>query len=204
MSDDMVKERAKQLNGKPYRNEDIARIKVLFKKHQSFFKKIKKLADFKEPVALLIRKSGLVEFYEDVNAGDWRIEHSDGSTRVISMHKSKLVNFDYGPNTFRGYICHEDSPAPITDAPVTIGQSFTISYDKSLHDQKTWSAKMRQATGDLVWKIALGIAVILGVMIVGAFFGVDVASLMPWNGGAPPVPPETVINVTVPGTPTTI
>ena len=87
-----------------------------------------------------------------------------------------LHSFDYGKgNKFKGYICHEDYPIPLPDNPVLTAEVFQMAIDKTLNDIKKWRAKELQAKGDLVWKLLVGVAIViavLGVMaIAGAFDG---------------------------------
>ena len=93
------------------------RVRMLLKKNSEVFKDKQKLTDFKEPVLMMIRRSGSVEFYEDASKGEFQFKHSDGNDRIIYLDPSGQLTFDYGKRKFKGYICQEDTPMPLPENP---------------------------------------------------------------------------------------
>lgn len=137
------------------------RIKTLFKKHKGLIKDHQKTANFKEPILILMRRGNKAEFYEKANTGEFTFEHSDGTTRHILINQKNLQTFDYGQKTFRGYICHEDTPIPLPEEPIVTSELLNIAINKTLNDIKKWKAEETKAKGELIWKAGLAIAVII-------------------------------------------
>lgn len=136
------------------------RLNALFKKHKGLIFKYKRTVNFKEPVALLLRRTGTIEFYEQVNQSEFQFEHTDGKEYKIYLAPRYLHTFEYGNTTFKGYILHEDSAYPLPTDPIHSTQMINAVIDKTLNDIKSWKAKELEAKGKLWWSILIGIAII--------------------------------------------
>lgn len=141
--------------------EQNKKIKNLFKKYKKTFGTYKSIAQFKEPICILMRTTNKADFYEDVKTGEFTFEHSDGKTRSILLTPKNIQTFDYGNSTFRGYVCHENFPLPLPQEPLATVEEINIVINKTLNDMKKWKAMERKALGDLFYKIAVGIAIII-------------------------------------------
>lgn len=140
------------------------RIKILLKNYQGRFKSYQEMANFKEPVMMLIRNSRKVEFYDDVTSGWFEFIHSDGSGRRIKLSPEFLQTFDYGKRIFKGYICHEDYPTPLPEKPVVTAEQFQWAIDKTQNDLQNWRSKELTAKGIMWYKIIIGVAILIGVI----------------------------------------
>jgi len=139
--------------------------KSLIKKSKGWIFTYNNVAEFKEPIAILLRRTGRAEFFEEVNSGEWTIKHSDGKNRVLFLDPRFIHTFKYGKKEFRGYVCHEDFPTPLPEDPVITAEMVGIVTEKTLHDLNKWKAQEWTAKGDFIWKIALGIAALVGMYI---------------------------------------
>lgn len=72
-----------------------------------------------------------------------------------------MQTFDYGKKIFKGYICHENNYTPLPERPDVTAEQFSIAIDKTMHDLKEWRTKELRATGELWWKIFMGIAIVI-------------------------------------------
>lgn len=140
--------------------EQQKQIKTLIKRTQGIIKDKENLAKFEEPVLWLIRRTGKVEYYPGIKTSQFEFEHSDGQNRILIIGPP-LLHFDYGKDTFSGYICHEDYPTPLPSDPLITTELVTILIDKTLNDMKKWKAEEWKAKGKFVWYILGGIAVII-------------------------------------------
>jgi len=143
------------------KKQEAKRIGMLFKKHKKLFKSYYETASFKEPVLILMRRGNKADFLEKATAGEFEIDHSDGSKRVILLNPKNLQTFDYGSKTFRGYICHEDFPVALPEEPLVSSEMFNIAVNKTLNDIKKWKAQEIKAKTDFIWKAAMGIALVI-------------------------------------------
>lgn len=141
------------------------RRKMILKKKKTLFSSVLDTVDFKEPILILMRRTQQAEFFENATKGEFEYEHSDGTTRKIFLTPKYLQAFPYGKTTFRGYICHEDSPLPLPNEPEITTETIGIAIDKTLNDINNWKAKEWTAKGNFFWKIAIGIVSIIGMYI---------------------------------------
>ena len=140
------------------------RIKNLLRKHKRFIGTYLDTVDFEEPIMMFARRSGKVEWYERATQGQFRFKHSEGDERFITLTSKKLMNFDYGKKTFKGYWCHEDYPTPLPEEPVVTAEIFTIAQEKTLNSINKFEAQKLRATGDMWKKVLLAIAVIIAII----------------------------------------
>lgn len=143
------------------KKQEAKKIQMLFKKHKGLIKQYYGVANFKEPILILMRRGNKAEFFEKANAGEFTFEHSDGSERHIILNPKNLQTFDYGAKTFRGYICHEDFPLALPEEPIVTTELFNIAIQKTLNDIKKWKTEEIKARSDMFWKIGLAIAVVI-------------------------------------------
>jgi hypothetical protein len=138
-----------------------SRIKNLFIKHKAFLRTKYGTMQFKEPVMLFERRSGEVEFYEKVTVGLFDYRHSDGSQRFIILTPQRQKRFGFGDKQFKGYYCHEDFPLPLPMDAFLTTEQLNIAIEKALTEIKQWESKTIKARGDIIWKVLIGIAVII-------------------------------------------
>lgn len=141
------------------------RRKILLRKHSKWYKSYYERSEFKEPVCFLMRRGKKVEWYEDVKAGEWVIEHTDGKPRTLFMDPIYIRSFDYGKQTFNGYIAHEDFPLPLPENPTLTAELTGIALEKTLNDIKKWKAEELRAQANFYKTIFYGVA-ILGVIYI--------------------------------------
>lgn len=137
---------------------------ILFTKAKGILGKYNKMVDFNEPILQLIRRSGSVEWKDGVNKSIFEFTHSDGSIRKILLDIKDLKTFKYGKRKFSGYICHEDFPTPLPGDPIVTSEMIGIAIDKTLNDIAKWKSEVLKARGDMVWKIGLAVAVVIGAI----------------------------------------
>lgn len=163
------------------------RVKILLKKTKQALKTYKSMTSFKEPVLFLIRRSGRVEFHENAKKTLFDYTHSDGVARFIILHPSKILTFDYGRKTFRGYMAHEDHPLALPEEPTITAEQMNITIEKTLNDVRKWKAEELKARGDMWWKIITGLAIIIALFVVYQMV----------KPNAIPTPADTTITTTI-------
>lgn len=141
------------------------RKRILFKKFSKWYKTQHEKAEFDEPIAIFMRRGRKTEFFENVKAGEWTLEHSDGTERTYIVDPSYIRIFEYGDTKFSGYIFHEDFPLPLPEDPTITAELMGIALEKTLNDIKKWKTEEIKAKGDFYWKIAMGIVAIIGMYI---------------------------------------
>lgn len=146
--------------------EQKEKLKILFKKHKGLIRKYYSIAQFKEPVVLLMRRGNMIEFLEGETGDHLDIEHSNGENRKIILNQSFLYTFDYGKRSFRGYICHEDHPIPIPYDPLVMCELFGVAIDKTLNDVRKWKIKEIQEKTNFWWTILIGLAILVALVVV--------------------------------------
>lgn len=140
-------------------NERSVRIKALFQKKKIFLKDFQKLAGFEEPIVILMRGNGRVEFFEKCKK-EFVFDHTNGKEMTIYLNRN-LLTFDYGRTEFKGYICHEDNPFPLPEDPVVTTELLKILTEKIILDKNDLDAKKKAMLGDMFLKIGLGIGAML-------------------------------------------
>jgi len=143
------------------------RMKILFKQYETTFKRHQDLAVFREPIAFLHRRTGRVEFYDNVTSGDFSFTHTDGTEKQIPLTPAFLKTFDYGKRTFKGYILDEDNAFPLPQTPFISIEQYTMGMTKMLNNFSKWKQKEFEGIGNMWWKILIGLAVLVGVIVVG-------------------------------------
>lgn len=152
--------KAKEEEKRRVRTEQDRR-RVILKKYKGIIKKYYETTQFKEPLGILLRRTGRAEFHEDLSTSTFTFKHSDGEERTILLDSRQIHIFDYGDKTFRGYILHEDHPIPLPTDPLITLEEMGTTIDKVLTDIKDWKIKELKSKGDLIWKILIGIALII-------------------------------------------
>lgn len=143
------------------------KIKSLIKKQKGLWGEYQSTREFKEPVMFLMRNNRKIEFYENCTQGKFPFTHTDATDRFLDLSPQFLHTFDYGKKEFKGYVCHEDFPTPLPEIPIVTAEMYQMGIEKTLNDIKKWKAEEAKALGDMWYKIAMGIAMILGVVIIG-------------------------------------
>jgi hypothetical protein len=175
----------KIIRNKEFMTSNAERINNLMLKQKKFLRIQQSIVPFKEPVMFFERRSGDVEFYENVTVGNFEFKHSDGTRRFLLLTPSKQKRFGYGKWKFKGYFCHEDFPLPLPQDPLITTEQMNIFAEKSMNDIKEWQTKAIKAKTDMIWKIALGIALVIGAYAL-------------YNVLSPKAPPVQEIQNTVP------
>lgn len=144
---------------------DATKRKMIFKKYKGFMKSYMETANFKEPILILMKRSGKAEFYENANKTKFAFTDTEGNQKEILLNPSQIQTFDYGKKEFKGYICHEDFATPLPERPLMTLEMIQLAIDKTLNDIKKWKADELKATGQMYWKIFGGIALLIGMFI---------------------------------------
>lgn len=168
------------------KKSEAKKIRMLLKKKKGILKKYYDTIPFTEPAMLLMRRGNKSEFYEKATQGEFNFTHTDGTERFITLNPKWLQTIPYGPKTFRMYICHEDHPTPLPNDPIITAEMMNIGINKTLHDIKKWKAEEIKAKGDFIWKVLIGIAIII------AAYGVYKIMLP-----AAPAPTQQIVNTVV-------
>lgn len=157
----IIKKRTKEEESEGYK------IEKLLAKQKGIIKDKKTIRPFKEPVLFLTRRDGKTEIAEGVTQGDFVFEHSDKGERFIKLDSSAQLTMEYGREApFRYYFCHEDYPLPLNQAiqPLLLTDQVTQIIEKTMHDLEKLRNKQITKYGDLFWKFALGIVIIIGTI----------------------------------------
>lgn len=152
----------KEESGK--RESQAKRVRELIKKQKGLLKAKQKLAEFKEPVALLIRRSGETEFYESVSKGQFPIVHTDGDSRNIEIVPSRQLTFPYADRRVRLYILHEDYPVPLPDDPSVTSELISLSQKKVMQDIDKYKMKADMMKTKNIFTIFIGVALVIGAI----------------------------------------
>lgn len=157
------------------------KMRKLFKIYKGLIIRQKKIATFREPCMILLRRGARAEFYENVTTGTFDYQHSDGTDRKILLNR-EYHRMDYGDRDFLCYVCHEDYPFPIPTGldPVLSAESFAIAIQKTLNDLDKLRAAEIKAKGMFFWKIMAGVALVL-------------MAIMVYKTVVPPATPEIIV-----------
>lgn len=192
----MTKEKLREINEyikrrKEERKSEATKIRNLFTKHKEFIKTKYKTTEFNEPVMFFERRSGEVEFHENVTAGIFEYTHSDGNKRFIVINTKYIKKFGFADKRFKGYYCHEDHPLPLPEDPIMTVEQMNILVEKSLNDHKKWQTQEIKANTER-WKV-------IGMIIIGIILAIMFYKLV-----IPQKTPETIHTIvqTINTTPT--
>lgn len=139
------------------------KVDALLVKHKTRFSSYINLTNFKEPCAFFERRSGHVEFLENVTAGVYKFKHSDGEERYnIIPPSASQKRFGVGKRSFRGYYLHEDYPLPLPQDPLMTAEQVNIAIDKALTEMKEWKAKELMAKRKYAMVILWLLVILIG------------------------------------------
>lgn len=138
--------------------------RILLKKYKKMMGEAQKLADFKEPTAILMRRSGQGEWYENVTKGKFNYNHSDGTDRFIII-KGKPLDMKYADRSFKMYILHEDFPLPLPEDPLITTEEMANLLESALSSTAKLRAKEWSGKTNFVKMLVIGIAVIIAGII---------------------------------------
>lgn len=142
------------------------KINELLKKQKGIIKEKINTTNFKSPVMFFERRSGEIEFYENVTKGMFEFKHSDGENRFIIINTNDKKKFGFADKTFHGYFAHEDYPITGKPDPLVTTEQINIIVEKSLTDIKEWQTKATRANTELIKTIAWGvIGIIIAIVI---------------------------------------
>lgn len=144
---------------------ELKRMRILYKKSKKLIKTHYTLTNFKEPVVWLIRRSGDAEFYENAKKGEYEFTKSDGETGRVLLHPRHTLKFAYGDNSIRTFLIHEDYPAPLPHSPIILAETFSMAIDKSINAVNKYKTQQIHATTKMIWTIAIGLAIVIGIII---------------------------------------
>lgn len=154
------------LKKRNYRISRATRVRGLLMKQKKFLGTIKKIIPLKEPVLMLHRRTGRVEYHEDATAGAFPFTHSNGERRFIVLRPSDLEVHDYFGNTFKCYDCHEDRPFAGWENPVVDGESFMRGMEMSKQARMKYEESLMVQKRKMIWAWFLGIVVlVLGIAL---------------------------------------
>ena len=125
-----------------------------------------KLAKFEEPLIQLMRRTGKLEWFHKATEGAFSFDHTNGGKRTVQIDRGNLWRGEYANENVEMYIIHEDYPTSFPENPIVTGQMIENLIDKTQHDTASLKTRELRAKGDLVYKVALAITVIVGGVIV--------------------------------------
>lgn len=143
-------------------------IKKVLTKHKGILKAHIKRVPFKEPIAFIIRRTGKVDFEENVKGVEYQFLHSEGKERRVWLNPRKLLDFEAGQDTFKGYLIDEDSAVCLPEDPIFDSSMVNTVIDKTLHDVKDHLTERIEARGELIKKIFWGITIV--ILAIGIFY----------------------------------
>jgi hypothetical protein len=162
-----IKDNFKPNEFKEYANSSSKRIKNIFFRQKKAFKTIDYLVPLKEPVLFLMRSNQEVEFHEEVKGKHFNFVNSEGDKQFIKLNLLKLHKFNYGTQTFKGYIAHESNILCYPEKPLHDCEEISEIYNKAQRDNSRRAQNISNWT-DAVTKIliygALAYAIYMGAM----------------------------------------
>lgn len=146
---------------------------ILYKKYNKILGQQKDLAEFKEPIAILLRRTGKAEFFENVTKGKFEFRHTDGRDRFIMIDPKQIHTFPYGKKSYKGYILHEDFPVPLPDDPVLTTEQVGQAMEATALAMEKWKSKEISEKTKMIRMIIIGIGVIGAIILLYTIFKPD-------------------------------
>lgn len=173
------------INNKTTEKSQKQKIHHLLKKKKKLLKTYYATVSFEEPVAFLKRRTGETDTYEGVTKGKFEYTHSDGTERFITLDPNHQFYMQSGDTRFRYYDLHEDYPLalPYAHEPHINTEETVKIVQRTMNVLNDMKARNYRALGDLIKKIMIGIAILIGVILAAEFLGVDVANIINSIGG---------------------
>jgi hypothetical protein len=157
--DDLLKKTKQQKINNTLRGE---RIKVLFRKHKKLFGAYKRIVPFKEPCAILMRRSKQIELHENIQGEKFEYTHTNGEIYQTKLSPRYLYDFPIGDKTFKTYIIDEDSAFPLAQDPMFEITQFNTIIEKIVTDETKWNnADVIKARGQMWKNILWGAAILI-------------------------------------------
>lgn len=139
--------------------------RTLFKKYKKILGEEERLSNFKEPAAILLRRSGQGEWLEGVTKGKYAFTHSDGSRRFIII-TGKPNDMRYAGRLFKLYVLHEDFPIPIPEDPLITTEQVSLMLEQALIGSQKIRAKDWEGKNNMIKIIIWGIIGLIVAVIV--------------------------------------
>lgn len=137
--------------------------RLIYKSKKRFGSELK-IAEFKEPILMLIRSNQKCEFYEGATEGVFKYTHTNGQKKEVILTRDKLIKFQYGKYNFTGYIHDENWKVTMPEKPIIDAEYEELVIDKTLADIKAYKTKEITATFEgwtkLAWALLGGVALI--------------------------------------------
>lgn len=159
------------------RISEAKRIKTLLKKSKKLLGVKRRTIEFKQPVVFLMRKNGTTDFYENATSGKFEFETSDGKEREVILHPNQQTTFNYGKTSFKGYIIYEEEKIPYPHKPLLYAEIYDLEYRKLLADIMKHKAGEYTSMGKMWKNILIGLAIIIGVIVVAGLMDVNILSV---------------------------
>lgn len=137
-------------------DQEQKRLHILLKKEKHVLRKYLTLTNFKQPVLFLIRNER-VEFYEDIRGDRFQVPDDDKG-RVIRLG-TNLLDFEYGKNTFKGYICNIEEAFPLPQKPMVYSELMELIIRKIITNYKNLESSgdnLRKTLWTLFFMVLLG------------------------------------------------
>lgn len=141
------------------------KIKKLLEKHKGLLRTKKIVRPHKEPVLLFITKDYNIEYYDGVKGEKFEYQTPDNKTISYDLQNKKLLTFQYGNDTFKGYIQYEEEHEQYPRTPLINARNIETSVDKILTDMSKWKIEEQRLKLGKVWAWAA----IIGIIAVAAY-----------------------------------
>jgi hypothetical protein len=141
---------------KEYVENTNKRINNIFFRKKKMFSTINYIAPLQEPVLWLMRNSGEVEFHENVKGTQFDYQTGDNKNGFIKLNLLKLHKFNFGNNTFKGYIAHENNTLCYPQKPLFDTEEINEIFNKAQRDMANRNIKQYSQYGEAIQKVLIG------------------------------------------------
>lgn len=136
----------------------------VFQKEGKIRKKMELAKDIEENLLFLITTDGKVKIYDGIASGYVEMKRTDEEDATLVLDSGKLLDFEYGNASVRGWIHYEDEASSYPHSVENDSVIFRKLISKMILNVENYKAKRIDAWGSTIFKILIGIMLILGVL----------------------------------------
>lgn len=130
----------------------------------------------KEPIALVINDNFEVKIHQNVKPGTLTVK-TKGKDIAVLIPSSKILSFEWGNESIRGWIVDVKNAVALPSDTKIDSEEVDSVIDAMQTNYKNYKTRQNTATIETAGKwIVIGIAVIIGLIIVAGIFGVDIGA----------------------------
>lgn len=147
--------------------QETKRLQYLIRNYKKGRKIVQSTVRLKQPIIILTRRNQRMEWIEPKkNMASYRFIHSDGEEREVPLVESYIHTADYGGNTFKCFLLHEDWAFPMPPKPLVEAKEFRSAVNNAMSAIWKWKAEEAKGKAAMLWAGAAIVAIIIGGVIV--------------------------------------